>query len=306
VDQDVISTYLPVRFGGPQGPIEGVFELYSNVTPLLQRINATQRTIVLGICLILALLYVALFVIVRHADGIIRRQQAEQIEAEQQLLRQQRALAVLRERERLARDLHDSVGQVLAYLSVQAQAVSAHWTRGNLEEAHRLLLRLVEVVQLSHHDVRKQIQALRAGPAGETAQQIPPDAPAPLDPGDAQTDTLSGQAWAGLAVERAVENQLLRIVQEALTNIRKHAQAKHAWVLMEVDGRQAVVTIADDGNGFAADQANGTDGLHFGLQMMRARAAELGGTLEVQSAQGEGTQVTVRVPLPPAAAEEVH
>lgn len=87
---DVLSSYIPVRRGSPSGPIEGVFEIYTDVTPLLQRIETTQRNIVIFVSLALALLYAALFLIVRRADAIIRRQYAEikQAEAQAQEARQ--------------------------------------------------------------------------------------------------------------------------------------------------------------------------------------------------------------------------
>jgi len=80
---DVLSSYIPIRRGGPSGSIEGVFEVYTDVTPLLQRINNTQRNIVIAVILILILLYAALFFIVRRADTIIQQQYAEIKQAEE-------------------------------------------------------------------------------------------------------------------------------------------------------------------------------------------------------------------------------
>lgn len=76
-DRDVFSSYIPIRRGGSTGPIEGVFEVYDDVTPLIQRLNESQRNIVIGVTLILIILYVLLFFIIRHADQIIRRQYSE-------------------------------------------------------------------------------------------------------------------------------------------------------------------------------------------------------------------------------------
>ncbi len=80
---DVFSSYIPIRRGGPEGSVEGVFELYTDITPLVQKINDTQRNVVIVVTLILALLYAALFLIVRRADGIIRQQYAEIKRAEE-------------------------------------------------------------------------------------------------------------------------------------------------------------------------------------------------------------------------------
>lgn len=84
-DRDVFSSYVPIQPGGPGGPVEGVFEVYDDVTPLLKRIGQTQRNVMVGVTAILSALYAALFFIVRHADTIIRGYQGERRKAEQAL-----------------------------------------------------------------------------------------------------------------------------------------------------------------------------------------------------------------------------
>jgi signal transduction histidine kinase len=301
-DQDVLSTYFPVRMDGPATSIVGVFELYSNVTPLLDRINSTQRNIVIGVALILAVLYAILFLVVRHADKIIRHQYMEQIQAEEKLSQQQRMLAILQERESLARELHDSVGQVLGYLNTQAQAVSVLWTQGQMHEAFQHLQRLVEVVQHVQVNVREQIESLHRGTThrlsflaaleqflAEFRQEC-----------QISVELVHVEKWRSSNIDPDIETQLLSIVQEALTNVRKHALAQHAWVMLDLRDDQAVITIADDGKGFALDQIPNINGRHFGLQIMQDRTQEIGGRFEVQSAPGWGTQVKVKVPLPQA------
>lgn len=81
-NRDVVSSYVPIQPGGPDGSVEGVFEVYDDVTPLLDRIEQTQRNVILGVVGILALLYTVLFFIVRHGEGIIRQQVAEREQAE--------------------------------------------------------------------------------------------------------------------------------------------------------------------------------------------------------------------------------
>ncbi len=76
-NRDVLSSYLPIQPGGPTGPVEGVYEIYADVTPLLEDIQRMQRRVILEVTLVLVLLYLFLFFLVRHADQIIRRQQAE-------------------------------------------------------------------------------------------------------------------------------------------------------------------------------------------------------------------------------------
>jgi len=101
-----------------------------------------------------------------------------------------------------------------------------------------------------------------------------------------------------LALAPESEMQLLRIVQEALTNVRKHARAQTAWVHLDPDGGQnACITIGDDGQGFETSTVEQDRQLHFGLYSMRDRAAAAGGSLAVESTPGGGTRVIVRVPL---------
>jgi signal transduction histidine kinase len=320
-DQDVLSTYFPVRVfsstarptDSSQGEIRGVFELYSNVTPLLQRIDRAQRNIVLGVALILAILYAILFLVVRHADHIIRRQRAEQLQAEEASRRQQRMLDAMAERERLARDLHDSVAQVLGYLNTQAQVVSYLWAQGQTQTAQQFMQRLVEVVQKAQSDVRVQIYALQSG------DNSTPDFPTALEEtieefhrsSNIEVEVIKRQPWSAGRIAPEVEEQLLKIVQEALTNIRKHAGATHSRIVLDRTEEQTVVTISDDGQGFSCEElrrgASGNTGpasAHLGLRIMRDRSAEIGGSFEVESSPGHGTQVRVTVPLLPA--KEIH
>ncbi len=98
-------------------------------------------------------------------------------------------------------------------------------------------------------------------------------------------------------LDRATETQLLRIVQEALSNTRKHARARSCRVEFSVCGRQLQVAVADDGQGFDLEAAAGRYGERFGLYAMRERAESLGGVLTVASQPGKGTLVVVRMPF---------
>jgi two-component system nitrate/nitrite sensor histidine kinase NarX len=92
----------------------------------------------------------------------------------------------------------------------------------------------------------------------------------------------------------ASEVQAVRIIQEALTNVRKHARAHHAHVRLQRDGSWLRVTVEDDGVGW--DRRAEQNGLHFGLQTMRERAEGVGGRLEIHTAPGGGTRVVATFP----------
>jgi len=93
------------------------------------------------------------------------------------------------------------------------------------------------------------------------------------------------------------ELQVIRIIQESLTNVRKHARANHAWVRVSTNGEQAKIVIEDDGQGFDSTRIRRGDWPQFGLQTMKERAESVKGTLDIRSTIGKGTKVTMRVPL---------
>jgi len=220
----------------------------------------------------------------------------ERKQAEARLLAQERALAALQERERLARELHDGLAQVLGYLNVQAQAIREQVLRGQDTQVEAALAHLAVVAQEAHADVRAYIHNARPVTVGgggfvaalqEQLQRF----------GHFYglvTELVGAEALDGGALEPAAEVQLLRIVQEALSNVRKHAAAQRVRVVLSAQDSTVQVEIEDDGSGFdpQAELPNGS----FGLQIMDERAREVGGSWEVISAPGQGTRILVRVP----------
>ncbi|WP_051914748.1 GAF domain-containing sensor histidine kinase [Thermorudis peleae] len=217
-----------------------------------------------------------------------------------QLHRQITTFAVAAERERIAREMHDSLAQVLGYVMTKAAAVQELLRQeGRQADAERQLQQLADAARAAYADVREAILALRTGLSessladalrayGERWQEqsgIQFTLDFALDPAD--LERLSPMA----------ELQLLRIVQEALTNIRKHAHATLATVRFVREGDFLVVTVQDDGQGFDPSSLSRTDYPRFGLATMRERAEAVGGELQLHSVLGEGTTVTVRLPL---------
>jgi two-component system nitrate/nitrite sensor histidine kinase NarX len=101
-----------------------------------------------------------------------------------------------------------------------------------------------------------------------------------------------------LAFSPEVDIQLLHIIQEALTNVRKHAQASRVWVRFERQDSILLITVEDDGRGFDPARLNREGQWYFGLQIMRERAESIGGSLELDSWPGRGTRVLMRMPFP--------
>ena len=218
---------------------------------------------------------------------------------EEQRIEQHRMAAVLQERESLARELHDGVGQVLGYVSMQAQT-AAKWVQdGNPEKARTVLDRLAGAARDAHADVRASILNLRAASPQEWA--LIPALRQHLDAFQAHYG-VRAELRVGDGVEEncfgpADGIQVLRLIQEALTNARKHAAASAVTVVLERVSSQVHVTIADDGCGFdAGTVAPGSNG-HFGLLFMRERIEKVDGSLQIDSSPGAGTIVRIRLPL---------
>jgi signal transduction histidine kinase len=222
----------------------------------------------------------------------------EQKQAQLKIVEQQRAMAMLVERERLARELHDSLGQVFAFVNTQGQTIHRLLSRGDISIAQTYLDRLVDVAQDADLDIRESILGLRVAlfeqgffPAlrqylaryeknfGIHAELIKPE-------------TMGEGVFEPLA-----EVQLLRILQEALTNVRKYANADSVRIAFVLHDSCVRVSVQDDGQGFDTRTSSEDGGEHVGLRVMGERAAEIGGSLSLRSEPGQGTLVEVCVPV---------
>jgi PAS domain S-box-containing protein len=219
--------------------------------------------------------------------------------AQAQIVEQSRVMATQNERERVARELHDSLGQVLSYASFQVETAAKLSRDGQAVAAAEQLDRLGSVVRGAHADLREVILNLHS-----TASLQQPFFTVVRQYLDAFTSSHDIQTHLnvdpGLAQESCAPEtqlQLFRILQEALSNARKHGQAHQVQVTFAVEDGRFCMSIQDDGRGFDPDHVSKTGGSHFGLQFMRERAVEMEGSLQVQSAPGEGTTVVLEFPV---------
>jgi signal transduction histidine kinase len=197
-------------------------------------------------------------------------------------------LATVRERNRLAREIHDGLGHALTALAIQLEQAQSFRTR-DAERADGAVATAKGLADEALTAVRRSVGVLRVPPA--SLQQALETLAAALGPGPPSV-TLSVDAdeqWLAPATRAA----LLRIAQEALTNVRRHASAQHVRVHVARTGEALSVTVTDDGVGF--DSAAGQQPGH-GLAGIAERAALLGGRLEIVSAAGSGTTLRVVVP----------
>jgi PAS domain S-box-containing protein len=230
---------------------------------------------------------------------LLARDVTHEHRAQAYLLDQERALAALRERELLARELHDSVGQVLGYVSMQTQAAHKWLRDDNVPRATVLLNRLTEVAQQAHDDIREAILALKAArPAGwsflANLREYAKDFERQYG---ITTEVTTSEKVSAEPFEPGTGVQALRVIQEAMSNARKHGRARTIGIHIENEGMTARITVSDDGQGMTSATDRGPSTGHFGISFMRERMAEVGGSLDVSSQPGEGTRVVLRVPI---------
>ncbi|MGA7875606.1 MAG: histidine kinase N-terminal 7TM domain-containing protein [Desulfoferrobacter sp.] len=223
----------------------------------------------------------------------------EQIRAQTRILEQQSVVATLKERERLARELHDGIGQTLGYVGMQTQTALKWMHAGDDERAESLLRRLVEVAKDAHADVRESIFNLKTG-SGRQWSFIPA-VKEYVDKFQANYGIRTELACSAGIHENTFDSgtdiHLLRVIQEALTNARKHSGAHTVKVCLELNGNKAQITITDDGHGFDVSHSGGGNSGHFGLVFMRERMEQIGGSLQIVSTAGGGTVLKLNVPI---------
>src|SRR5450755_84256 len=210
-------------------------------------------------------------------------------------------LATIEERNRLAREIHDTLAQGLAAITLQLEAADA-LAASRPQRAHRAVQRALGLARNNLEEARRSVMDLRAAPLqGYTL----PEALAILAD---STDANTGQsgtpvhftfspATAFPTLPGRVETSLYRIAQEALTNAHRHANAQHIEMTLTATEQLITLVIQDDGNGFDPDMVAQESGQgHFGLTGMTERVRLLKGTICIQSEPGTGTRIDVRVP----------
>jgi len=214
------------------------------------------------------------------------------------LLDRERQVAVLEERDHLAREMHDTLAQVLGYLHLKAATTRKRLHAGETERAEEELQEMQDLAHEAYVDVREAILGLRetVAPAGGLAGSLRQY----LQKFGRQSGieaVLRMPANVATTLAPDAEIQLLRVVQEALTNVRKHAGAAKATVRLGNEDDCLRITIEDDGQGFDSSRLAREEGRSFGLRSMRERVERAGGRFSVESSPGHGTHITVLLPL---------
>lgn len=206
--------------------------------------------------------------------------------------------AATHERELMAREMHDTVAQLLGFVGFKTQAVRELVAGGKISEAQTQLDQLAALAQELYADTREIILGLRTETSpGRSLVAALEDYVTRFSGFCNLPTTLDTSRFDSIRLTPTMEVQLIRVVQEALSNIRKHAQARHANIVLERADEFALVKIQDDGRGF--DTAHIRHGVfpQFGLQSMRERVQTIGGTFAIDSAPDRGTTITIKIPL---------
>ena len=201
-------------------------------------------------------------------------------------------LTLAAERQRMARELHDTLSQGLTGLVLQLEAIKAHLEAGRGERAVAIIEQSLARARSTLADSRSVIDDLRAVPAGM------PEAMRAKTERFTQATGIPCELSLALGDTTPPPNtsdHLLRVLNEALTNVTRHAQAGQVWVRLEAKNNHLELEIRDDGQGFEPGIVTGAG--HSGLLGMRERARLVGGTLEIESGTGRGTRIRLVVPI---------
>lgn len=202
---------------------------------------------------------------------------------------------MISERNRLAREIHDGLAQTLGFLKLQTAQMQNFLTVGNIEGLEQSLATSYKVLAEAYLDARQAIEGLRISPGEEeliewlelTVLEFQENSGIPVS---LETDCNYN------ALRPEVQAQLIRIVQEALSNIRKHADASHAWITCQLAAEELILELRDDGCGFNPEDV--PSAARYGLRGMRERSDLIGADLEIISRPHEGTIVRICYPAP--------
>lgn len=290
--QGVMSSGEPVLLGDVSTDLNGVSSR-SNLRSLIAAPLLSPERSVLGVLLVGN----------RRAKNIHHRRLAllQTIAGQVALVVQNASLmaeleyqSMIQERARLAREIHDGLAQTIGFLKLQASQLRSQVLRGDLERVRQNTDTIYHTLSEAYQDARQAIDGLRITPnecglegwSGQTAQEFSELSGLPVDL-EIEVDQLD--------ISPEVQAQLVRILQEALSNIRKHAQARQVWVGLRETAQDLIMEIRDDGQGFLPEDV-ATASRH-GLRGMQERAELVGADFQVVSRPHEGTIVRLRLPV---------
>lgn len=230
----------------------------------------------------------AMIVELERVNADLERAMAQNAHLHETVVAQARAAGVQEERQRLAREIHDTIAQTLAATLAQLQAAEAE------PDPRPRLVRVTALTREALSDARRSVMDLAPAPLADcglsealTALVSSWDRQHPVD----TSLTVTGEARS---LHPEVEATVLRIAQEALSNVARHAGATRVGITLNYGDTELLLDVRDDGSGF--DLSRRTQPTSFGLRGMRQRAERLTGALEVETRPGSGTALSLRLP----------
>lgn len=269
-------------------------DLVFNVLPIYSQ--SIQVLPNIGIILFRNLIFIQVGSVIRHLLTIQYEQRATLVQANHQLSRYAAAaeeLAISRERNRLARELHDTLAHTLSAASVQLEAAQARWTT-DADKARTAVEKTLAITRAGLNETRRALKALRASPLDDLGLRLALVA---------LVETMQGRSAAVITFDvpaslpvcpHDVEQTVYRAAQEALENAVRHAHARRIAMTLQYDARSIRLIVCDDGAGFDPHRALLAED-HFGLRGLHERALALGGTLHIVSQPGQGSTLTLEI-----------
>lgn len=233
---------------------------------------------------------------IRTREGLVVSSIIRDVTERKRLELARRHEAILKERNRLARDVHDNLAQGLTSIVLQLEGCEQVLTQ-NPRQAQKHIERARSVARSSLEEARRSLVAMHAQILHETSL---PDAIEQIISDLRQESSARIElSVRGIpyALPIATQEHLLRVTQEALRNAIRHAKANAVRVEIAYDRDAVGIRIEDNGQGFSVRKVRG--GLGLGLTIMRERASEIGANFDLRSQPGKGTRVAVRMPIPP-------
>ena len=207
--------------------------------------------------------------------------------------------AALEERQRIAADMHDGLGQTVSLLGLQIDNAMELIKTGSEQQAVDELSMTRETVKQVSVEVRRSIASLQRKPQPlRSIQELLTNLPDKLSWVDKTPIHFDFKLQEPLFLPQEQGDQVLFVVQEAMLNANRHAHAKHIMLTLEFRDQAVCISVEDDGTGFEQGAWWETSQSHFGLGVMHSRAARIGAELQIDSAPGRGTRVTLTLPGP--------
>jgi len=206
--------------------------------------------------------------------------------------------AALEERQRIAAEMHDGLAQTLSYLTLRSYQASELIEEGRIEEALAEHTSIQDAVAQATTEVRRSIASLQESPPPRRPFQewLAEAVRESEKAGDTRVELVL-QTEEPLFLPPDHLEQVMKVLQEALVNVNNHAAAGQVSVRLARQDGEGILAVEDDGRGFDPEVPPRDGREHFGLSIMRARAARIGGRIDIQSAPGQGTRLVLHWPL---------